>query len=200
MGRIPRFGRAASVAVLAALVGGCAGLTAQTPPPTYELFAAKSFPRPAGGARGQLIVPEPTALAPLDTDRVLVRLGGGATAQLGNAQWEDRLPKLLQARIVQSFENGNRLRAVGKPGDKLVADYQLVTDVRAFQIAADTGTAEVEIVAKIVNDRNGRIGAARVFKVSVPAESTEGAGAIAAINAAFNQAVTEMVLWVSRQV
>jgi cholesterol transport system auxiliary component len=147
-----------------------------------------------------LIVPEPSALAILDTDRVMVRLAGGETAQLGNAQWEDRLPKLLQARIVQSFENGHRLRAVGKPGDKLTADYQLVIDVRAFQISADTGTAEVEIAAKIVGERTGRIGAARVFKVSVPAEATEGPAAIAAINAAFNKVVTDMVIWASRYV
>jgi cholesterol transport system auxiliary component len=196
-----RFGQIIGAVSVAAMLGGCSGgLGGKSPPPTYELFAATSFPRHAGGGRGQLIVPEPSALAILDTDRVMVRLAGGETAQLGNAQWEDRLPKLLQARIVQSFENGHRLRAVGKPGDKLTADYQLVIDVRAFQISADTGTAEVEIAAKIVGERTGRIGAARVFKVSVPAEATEGPAAIAAINAAFNKVVTDMVIWASRYV
>lgn len=196
MGRIAQVSRAASVAVIVALVGGCA----KAPPPTYELFAADLFPRHTGNPRGQMIVPEPTALAVLDTDRVLVRLAGGETAQLGNAQWEDRLPKLLQSRIVQSFENGHRLRAVGKPGDKLAADYQLIVDVRSFQIAAETATAEVEIVAKIVRDRTGRIDAARAFKVSVPAASTEGPQAIAAINQAFNQVVTQLVLWAARYI
>lgn len=188
-------------AALGAVLGGCAGgIGAKAPPPTYDLFAATEFPRGTGGGRGQLIVAEPTALSVLDTDKVMVRLAGGQTAQLADAQWEERLPKLLQARIVQSFENGHRLRAVGRPGDRLAADFQLVTDVRAFQISAESGTAEVEIAAKIVRERTGRIGPARIFKVSVPADSTEGPGAIAAINAAFNKAVTQMVVWASRYI
>jgi cholesterol transport system auxiliary component len=199
MGRPARFSLSIVTLVVAAFVGGCSGgIGGKSPPPTYELNAAQEFPRRVGSIRGQLIVTEPTALALLDTDRIMVRLANGQTEQLANAQWEDRLPKLLQARIVQSFENGKRLRAVGKPGDKLTADYQLISDVRAFQISADSGTADIEIAAKIVNDRAGRIRAARVFKVSVPAESTEGAAAIAALNEAFNRAVVQLVLWTSQ--
>jgi cholesterol transport system auxiliary component len=188
------------VPALASMLAGCSGLGSKAPPPTYELFAARDFPRHAGGGRGQLIVQEPTALSALDSDRIMVQLADGGIAQLPNAQWEDRLPKLLQARIVQSFENGHRLRTVGRPGDRLVADYQLVSDIRAFQISAVNGTAEVEIAAKIVRDRTGRIGPARVFKVSVPADSTEGPAAVAALNAAFARAATQMVVWASRYI
>lgn len=185
---------------LAPVLAGCSSLGSKAPPPTYELFAARDFPRHVGGGRGQLIVQEPTALSALDSDRIMVQLADGGIAQLPDAQWEDRLPKLLQARIVQSFENGHRLRAVGRPGDRLTADFQLVTDIRAFQISAVGRTAEVEIAAKIVRDRTGRIGPAKVFKVSVPAEGTEGPAAIAAINAAFTRAATQMVLWASRYI
>jgi len=188
------------VPALVPMLAGCSSLGSKAPPPTYELFAARDFPRHAGGGRGQLIVQEPTALSALDSDRIMVRLADGGIAQLPNAQWEDRLPKLLQARIVQSFENGNRLRAVGRPGDRLAADYQLVTDIRAFQISAPDGTAEVEIAAKIVRDRTGRIGPAKVFKVSVPTDSTEGPAAVAALNAAFTRAAKQMVIWASRYI
>ena len=201
MGLFPRYKRAARVAgaaILAALLAGCSGLGSKAPPPTYELMAVQSFPRGVGPIRGQLIVAEPSALALLDSDRIMVRLANGQTEQLANAQWEDRLPKLLQARIIQSFENGRRLRAVGKPGDRLVADYQLLIDVRAFQISADSNTADIEIAAKIVGDRSGRIRAARGFKVSVQTDSTEGPAAVAALNDAFNRAVVQLVLWTTR--
>ncbi|HEY6832832.1 MAG TPA: ABC-type transport auxiliary lipoprotein family protein, partial [Pseudolabrys sp.] len=104
-------------------------------------------------------------------------------------------PRLLQARLVESFENANRLRAVGKPGDKIAGDFVLITDVRAFEISAVDGTAVVEIAAKIVRDGSGRIVAARVIRATVPAQATQGAGAVAALNEAFVQAATQLVLW-----
>ena len=182
-------------------LGGCAALTGSSSVPTFDLTAPREFPRHAGGGRGQLVVNEPGALAILDTDRIVVRPGGGQVAQLAGAQWADRLPKLLQARIVQSFENANRLRAVGRPGDRISADYQLVIDVRSFNLtAASAASAEVEISAKIVQDRTGRVMAARVFRASVPAASSEGAEAVRAIDEAFNRVAVELVVWASRAV
>lgn len=186
---------------LAAGLGGCGSLLGSSAMPTFDLTAPRDFPPHGGGGRGQLVVNEPGALAILDTDRIVVRPGDGQVAQLAGAQWSDRLPKLLQARIVQSFENANRLRAIGRPGDRISADYQLVIDVRSFNLtAASSATADVEISAKIVQDRTGRVLAARVFRASVPAASTEGVEAVRAIDAAFNRVAVELVLWASRVV
>ncbi len=203
VGRRSQAGNAALIAALALLVSGCGGglsLGSKPPPPTYDLFAAQSFPRRSGPPRGQLIVVEPTALAVLDTEKIVVRPSPDEVAQLGNAQWQDRLPKLLQARVVQSFENASRLRAVGKPGDKLVADFQLVIDVRAFEISATGSTADVVIAAKIVRERTGRVVAARIFRASVPSAGTEGPSAVAALNDAFANVAVQLVLWAARLV
>jgi cholesterol transport system auxiliary component len=183
-------------AVLAVSLGGCASIgLGQGSATAYDLAAAKDFPHRTARPRGQLVIVEPTMLAPLDGERILVRPGPGQAAQLADAQWEDRLPRLLQARLVESFENANRLRAVGKPGDKIAGDFVLITDVRAFEISAADGTAVVEIAAKIVRDGSGRIVAARVIRATVPAQATQGAGAVAALNEAFVQAATQLVLW-----
>ena len=72
---------------------------------------------------GKLVIAEPTALAVLDSDKIVVRSAPGETAQFSDARWEDRLPKLVQARILQSFENASRLRAVVRPADKISADF-----------------------------------------------------------------------------
>ena len=117
------------------------------------------------------------------------------------AQWSDRLPRLVQSRIVEAFESGSRLRAVGTPGDKLAADYQLVTDVRAFNVSVNSEPiAEVEISAKVVSDRGGRVLASKVFRASVPAASAQGADAVVALDEAFRQVISEMVAWASRVV
>ncbi len=192
--------RISVVVVLGLTLSACGGgLFTKAPPPAYDLTAARQFPRWQGAPRGQLVVTEPSGVSALDTEKVVVRSTQGEISTLPGAQWSDRLPKLLQSRIVQSFENANRLRAVGKPGERLTVDYQLLVDLRAFQIAVGDGTsAEVEFTAKIVADRSGRIVAAKVFRVSIPVGGTAAEPSMAALDDAFRRAVTELVLWASR--
>jgi ABC-type uncharacterized transport system auxiliary subunit len=89
--------------------------------------------------RGKLVIAEPTTLAVLDFDKIVVRPAPGEAAQFSDAQWEGRLPKLVQARILQSFENASRLRAVAQPADKISADFKLVMDIRAFELSVADG-------------------------------------------------------------
>jgi len=189
--------------LLASVVSGCSGgngLFSKTPPPAYDLVAARYFHHRVGHPRGQLIVTEPTALAAFEDDKVVVRPQPGETAALNDAQWEDRLPKLIQARLIQSFENANRLRRVGRPEDKLATDFVLVSNVRRFEISVADQSAVVEISAKIVRERTGRIMSARVFRAVVPAPATRGEGAVAALNEAFVKVATQVVLWSTRRV
>lgn len=190
-----------SVLVASALsgCGGSGGLFAPAAPPTYDLSAARRFARPVQPPRAQLIVTEPTALAAFETEKVVVRPRPGETAALGDAQWEDRLPKLIQARLIQSFENASWLRRVGRPEDKIATDFVLLTDVRHFEISAAEQSAVVEVAAKIVQERSGRIIAASVFRAVVPASSMQGEGAIDALDAAFVKVATELVRWTGRR-
>ena len=185
---------------MALFVGGCAALGgSKPPPPTYDLTAPQTFPRVARAPRGQLIIPEATGLSVLDSDKIVVRPAAGEIAVLADAQWSDRLTKLVQARTIETFENASRLRAVGRPSDRLSADYQLLLDIRAFEILIPAGpAAEVEIAVKIVGDRSGRIIAARVFRAIVPAGATQGPAAVAALDAAFGRVTTDLVLWTTR--
>lgn len=205
MGRRSQVKRCASACAvaLALALAGCSSvgsIVSKAPPAAYDLSPANNFPHRSRAARGQLIIAEPGALAPYDSEKIVVRPAPGEAAQLGGAQWEDRLPKLIQARIVQSFENASRLRAVGRPTDKLATDFVLVTELRAFEISVADGTAVVEIAAKIVRERTGRIMAARVFRATVPTASTDGAGAVAALNEAFGKVAMQLVLWAAKVV
>jgi ABC-type uncharacterized transport system auxiliary subunit len=181
--------------------GGLGGLLggSKPAPPTYDLFAPHVFPHSGRAPRGLLIIPEASALPPFDSEKIVVRPDDIQVTALDDAQWNDHLPRLVQNRIIQAFENANRLRAVGRPADRLTADYQLLLDIRAFQISVPAGpAAQVEISAKIVADRAGRIFAARVFRVSVPAAGVDGPNATAALNSAFARAATDIVLWAAR--
>ena len=198
-----RFSRALRTATAVALMTACVGCSGggglfSSSAPTYDLTAPRGFP-PGRGGRGQLIVAEPAALSIFDSEKIVVRPSYGELGYLPSAQWVDRLPRLMQERLVQTFENANRLRAVGRSRDRLTADFQLVTDVRAFQISFADGTAgEVEISAKIVSERGGRILAARVFRTVVPAASSEGVAGISALDEAFQRVAIDVVLWTAR--
>ena len=191
------------------IAGACAALLAlgrcssgrSSVPRGYDLQAPTTFPARAGSVRGQLLVVEPKAIASLDTERIAVRGPGGAFSYLSDGAWADRLPKLLQARIIQSFENANRLRSVGRPGDRLASDWQLLVDVRSFELAA-TGANEVvvELSVKLVNDRSGRILAGRVFSARMPSAGTDAANVARAFNDAGGKVMADIVIWATGQI
>jgi len=188
------------VVLLALLTSACAGLGLgdKPPPPAFNLRAPEALPR-TGTMRGQLVIPEPTAVSVFDSQRIVVRPAVGQVATLGSAQWSDRLPRLLQARIIETFENANRLRSVGRPTDQISADYQLLIDVRTFELSvAPNAVGEVEIAAKVVSGTSGRILAGRVFRARTPAAGTDGAEAVKAIEASFREVAVQLVRWVTR--
>ncbi len=197
-----RAGRSTGLAatlVLALALGGCA--SSSSVPRSFDISAPSTFPTRAGAVRGQLLVVEPKAIASLDTERIAVRGPGGAYSYLTDGAWADRLPKLLQARLIQSFENANRLRSVGRPGERLASDWQLLAEVRAFEVVV-TGAAEVvvEMSVKLVNDRSGRILSGRVFAARAPAAGTDAINVSAAFNGAVQNLMREIVLWSTGQV
>lgn len=166
------------------------------PVPTYNLSAPTGFSARGGGS-GQLVVPTPTALAALNTDKIVVLPGDGQVAYLGDAQWSDSLPALVQARTIQAFENASLLRRVARPGDAVTADYLLNIDIRTFglKITPEGPQAVVELAAKLINSRSGRIMSAQIFRAAVPAASADGAVATAALDQASDQVLVEMVRW-----
>jgi len=181
----------------AGLLAGCGSLSA--PPQTFDL-RAPDMVKPARPGRAQLVIAEPTALQALDSDRILVRSGDGQVSYLPAAQWSDRLPNLVQARLIQTFENADRIGSVGRPSDKLTPDATLVADIRDFEIqAGGAATAVVAISAKIVSESTGRIVAAQVFSASVPAGVT-GPQASAALDQAMQTVLREIVTWASSRI
>ncbi len=170
---------------------------ASAPVPTFDLSAPNGFK--ASGGSGQLIVVSPTALAALDTEKIMVEPAPGQINYLPDAQWSDRLPALLQARTVQAFENGSKLRRVARPGDGISADYQLNLDVRTFgvQVLAGSPDAVVELSAKVIGIASGKILAAQVFSARVPVSAMNGANVTAALDAASNKVLTDIVRWAS---
>ncbi len=181
-----------------ALVAGCA---TNTPSALYGLNAA-SMPDVGGRSRAaQVLVPRPRALKALDTDYIAVVDKGPVYSYFPKAAWTDALPSVVQAKIVATLQGTGRLRGVGFPGDGLLIDYQLQTELRSFEFHVDgANRGVVEIATKLVNDRNGRTVGTRVFR----AESLSGGStveqAVTALNAAADKVFAEMAGWILQKV
>jgi cholesterol transport system auxiliary component len=183
-------------AALGLVLAGCAGGSV---PSTYDLTAPREVSA-AGRGRGLLVVAEPQALQAFDSPRIVIATRGGGIAYLPDAQWADRLPKLLQVRLIQTFENGQRIRAIGRPGDRLVPAAQLNSEIRRFGLDEVTGEAVIEVSVKIVNDRSGRILAGQIFTQRVAGAGTSGPAATAALDVANQALLRDIVRWVSARI
>jgi len=182
--------------VLSIMLSGCALLGGGSKPlDTYELTAPA-----AGDGRGrsnrQILIAEPSALKALDGQNIVISPAPGSIEFLKGAQWADRLPKVVQAKLAETFQRSGEFRGVGRPGEGLAIDYQVIVDVRSFQVRVDGGAhADVELFVRLLNDRNGTVRAGKVFTATAPVRG-EGNGAyVDALDAAFGQAAVEIVDW-----
>ncbi len=179
------------VAGLERMTGGAA---ASGKLPIYSLTALRNFPPLGKPQRGQVAIPEPSALMSLSSDKILIERDGSVGASIENAQWSDNLPVLFQAKLVESFENSGYFQAVGRPVDGFEADDQVLTDLRTFRVVTKPAPAAVvAFSAKILT--GGRMKATRVFEASLPITAIDGAAAAAGLNQAFDKTVRELVTW-----
>lgn len=191
------------IAQASLLVLGLVGLNSCGTKAKDDTFALSAMPEIAGpkARNKQLLIPEPAALKALDSEQVVIRVADSEIQYLAQARWGDRLPKMVQAKLVEAYENSGKLAGVGIPGQGLAIDFQVVTDIRAFQIETTGGDhAHVEISVKILNDRNGEVRAQRVFSASVPVSGAGNPGFIAALDAAFARVTSDMVAWTLKSI
>jgi ABC-type uncharacterized transport system auxiliary subunit len=87
---------------------------------------------------------------------------------------------------------------VARPFEGLTGDYQLLIDIRNFQLSTfpEAPLADIEFGAKILGSE-GRIVDARMFHTTVPSKATDAPAAAAAIDTAFGKAVIDLVAWCS---
>lgn len=196
-----RFGLTVGVTLLGALASGCALLAPPGPAPTtYELTAV---PRGAnlGRTGAALSVREPRAIKLLDSERIVFRPSPANATYYSGAQWTDRLPRLIEAQLLESFAKSG-VRTVSRATDGLNVDYQLMTEVRDFSVNQDAGgqVARVAIYAQIIGDREGRAITGQLIEATAPVAGSDTAAGIAALNEALASALTEVVRWTLRRI
>lgn len=162
----------------------------------YDLSAARLEDTLRGGTRTQILIPEPNTVQAFAANQIAVRTADQSIGYLADGRWTDALPKLIQARLVESFEKSDRVAAVGTPGEGLHIDYSIRVSVRFFGLDINGARrASLDFGAKILNESNGRVLASQTFIASVPA-GPGTIGAVEAMDAAFAVATRQLAQWV----
>jgi cholesterol transport system auxiliary component len=192
------------------LLTGCAGLStltsATTPTDLYNLTPKSTFDPTLPRLRQQIVVAEPTATAAVSTDRIAVLPSPLQVEYLPGVRWVDRAPVIIQALLIESYENSGKVDAVGRSEVSLRADYLIVTDVREFQARVplqptpgDRLQVQVRLNIKLVNADLDRIIASRSFEEIVEAASDETLDIAEAFDEALGDVMRDAVEWSVRQ-
>jgi cholesterol transport system auxiliary component len=185
-----------AAAALVLFLPGCALLGGGSKPlDTYNL----SSPQPAAGrhaSRLQVLVADPTAIKAFDSQNIVIEPRLGMIEYLKGAQWADRLPQVVRARLAETFQKSGRFGGVGQPGEGLAIDYQIIADIRSFDIRVDGGErADVALYVRVLNDRNGVVRAGKLFEATAPVSGAGNDAYVRALDRAFGQVATEILDW-----
>lgn len=168
---------------------------------TYDLVLDEARIKKARRVDTQLLVTAPAAVKVLAGENILVKPSPNKVTYYGRAVWSDRLPKLLQARLVKAVSLTGRFRDVSDGSARISGDVTLATTLDAFQIEI-TGTraeAVVRLEAKLIHNSSGKVYASNKFEHRVAAASREVEDGVGALNEAMNEMMADLTGWVIKR-
>ena len=162
----------------------------------YDLHPVTDFDTPGRKLDGTFIMADPTAVARLQTQRFLFSPDQEVSG-FDNAQWSDSLPVLLQARLIQSFENFDIAHAPLRGDSGVESASRLLIDLRQFEIiTSPSPRAVIAFSAKLI-DTAGHLKGARIFEQSVPVDVISPPNAASAFDRAFAALARELISWMA---
>lgn len=199
--------RLAALSVLAAGLSACSTfdfLGGGGPPPRiYEISPAPVTDIQAPSVAWQLVVEEPFAASAVNTDRIAARTGAFEFAYFAEVRWSDRAPKMVQALLVESFENSGKITAVGRQAIGLRSDYELKSELREFEVLLRGGKEApplvwVQMNFKLVEQPSARILASMTADGRVSATDDRMESIVKAFDEALGKVMRDAVVWTLR--
>jgi cholesterol transport system auxiliary component len=178
----------------------------------YVLTPKSTYPEDLPKVDWQLLVEKTVSPAGLDTPRIAVAYSPIELDYFARSNWTDRAPEMVLRLLVESFENSERIIAVGRDSVGLRSNIVLKTELREFQAEYDrkdtsgqgiegaTGHGEapkirVRIAAKLVQMPQRVIVASRTFEHVAPADKNSMEAIIGAFDYALGKTLKHIVIW-----
>lgn len=194
-----------------ATLSACTGLgtlkQASKPNDLYLLTPKSTFSKSLPRVQKQIVVQEPTATAAVNTDQIAIQPTPFQVQYLPRARWVDRAPLIVQALLVESFENSGRVAAVGRSTVGLRADYVIVPDLREFQgrVVGETNDSktvkiEVRLNIKIIDEFEDKIIASSSFQENIISTSDQTPDLVTTFDEALGKTMRDAVEWSVRKI
>jgi cholesterol transport system auxiliary component len=203
MSRNGRRWRRSTILVLALGLAGCASLFTTAPRPLFRLTAPSEFPANLSHVSAQLVIAVPYAAASLDTSRIAMARSPVSLDYLADGDWTDRAPMLVQAALIEAFENSHAVGAVGAQSLSLHADFALEGDLRHFEAIYDSPrgggdtppTIWVALEVKLVKIPEHTIVGQTLFTARETAATNATPHIVVAFNTAMANVAQQVVSW-----
>lgn len=184
------------VALLGAL-SACSLIGRRDPLNVYVLPAADMPASNLAPLPVTLRLDTPQAGRALYGSRILVMPATHQLSAYQGARWSDNTPSLLRDRLVEAFRQSNRLAAVVDEGDRVSADFDLVSDLRAFQSEYAQGRpqAVIRLDVRLIDSGKQRVLATRRLEVRQPSANETVDAVVEAFGRAADDLSRQLVDW-----
>lgn len=183
-------------------LAGCEGLLpglGGPPPDLYTLTPKSSFDPSLPRIDKQVVVEEPLASGGLNNVRIALRTKPIELQYFARSAWTERAPRMVQTLLVESFENTDRIVAVGRQAVGLRSDFNLKSELREFQAeyfnSGKRPLVRVRLNAKLVRQPRRNIVASETFEATAQAAGEDIDNIILAFDEALGKVLKRTVEW-----
>ena len=200
-GRIYRWGGVVALGA-ALLLPACTILPKAEPLDVFLLPATAPVSASATqAAPWSLRIARPAAGVHLSGQRIVVVPEDNRVSVYTGAGWSDPAPVLVRNRLLDAFRADGRVAGLSSDDKQLQADFELDSDLRAFQSEYRDGRAEavLRLDARLVHTASRRIVASRSFEQRQPSEDPAVPAVVQAFGTAADRLSAEVVEWTVRE-
>jgi cholesterol transport system auxiliary component len=186
-----------AAALLGAALSACSLIGRREPLKVYVLPAAALPAADLDPLPLTLRVDTPQANRALFGSRIVVMPTTHQLSAYQGARWSDNAPALLHDRLVEAFRQSGRLAAVVDEGDRASADFDLVSDLGAFQSEYVQGRpqAVIRLDVRLIDSGRQRVLAAHRFEVREPSNDESVDAVVEAFGRAADDLSRQLVDW-----
>jgi phospholipid/cholesterol/gamma-HCH transport system substrate-binding protein len=162
----------------------------------YSLKPAADLPpAPTTPPSWKLTLPEPSTVLAYNTDKIMTRPAPDESLPLEGPRWSDSLPILVQAKLIETFENAGYTNDVTRTLGDFPDSDQLTIDIRRFDVSTDGDPKATIVILAKLQAADGSVIESKKFEATAPANGSEPRDYVNALRDAFENIAHGVIEW-----